>query len=44
MQTVDIHEAEMRWFDLMERVSKGESFIISKAGKSLGKFAPPIIF
>ncbi len=40
METVDIREAETHWFSLMERVEKGESFIISKAGKPLGKLVP----
>ena len=40
METVDVREAETYWFSLMERVEKGESFIISKDGKPLGKLVP----
>jgi prevent-host-death family protein len=33
MKTVNIHEAKTQLSKLIEKASKGESFIISKAGK-----------
>ena len=33
MQTVNIHDAKTHLSRLVERVAKGESFIIAKAGK-----------
>jgi prevent-host-death family protein len=35
MQTVNIHEAKTHLSRLVERASKGESFIIAKAGKPM---------
>ncbi|WP_426229878.1 type II toxin-antitoxin system Phd/YefM family antitoxin [Pararhizobium sp. DWP3-4] len=40
METVTIHEAKTHLSRLMEKVSKGESFIIAKAGKPIGKLVP----
>jgi prevent-host-death family protein len=40
METVNIHEAKTHLSRLMERVAKGESFIIAKAGKPIGKLVP----
>lgn len=40
MQTVNIHEAKTHLFQLIERASKGEPFIIAKAGKPLVKVVP----
>lgn len=40
MQTIDIHEAETGLSRLVEKASKGESFIIAKADKPLVKVAP----
>jgi len=40
METVNIHEAKTHLSRLMEKVSKGESFIIAKAGKPIGKLVP----
>lgn len=40
MQTVNIHEVKTNLFQLIERVSHGESFIITKAGKPLAKVMP----
>jgi len=37
MQTVNIHEAKTQLSKLIERASKGEPFIIAKAGKPLVK-------
>ncbi|MEK1929381.1 MAG: type II toxin-antitoxin system prevent-host-death family antitoxin, partial [Pararhizobium sp.] len=37
METVNIHEAKTHLSRLMEKVAKGESFIIAKAGKPIGK-------
>ncbi|MDQ6666261.1 MAG: type II toxin-antitoxin system prevent-host-death family antitoxin [Acidobacteriota bacterium] len=37
MQTVNIHEAKTQLSRLIERVTKGESFVIAKAGKPLVK-------
>ncbi|CAN7330580.1 type II toxin-antitoxin system Phd/YefM family antitoxin [Pararhizobium sp. LjRoot238] len=40
METVNIHEAKTHLSRLMEKVAKGESFIIAKAGKPIGKLVP----
>ena len=40
METVNIHEAKTHLSRLMERVAKGESFIIAKAGKPIGELVP----
>ncbi|OBZ95478.1 prevent-host-death protein [Pararhizobium polonicum] len=40
METVNIHEAKTHLSRLMEKVSKGETFIIAKAGKPIGKLVP----
>jgi prevent-host-death family protein len=37
MKTVNIHEAKTQLSRLVEKASKGESFIIAKAGKPLVK-------
>ena len=37
MHTVNIHEAKTQLSQLVEKASKGESFIIAKAGKPLVK-------
>jgi len=37
MKTVNIHEAKTQLSKLVEQASKGESFIIAKAGKPVGK-------
>jgi prevent-host-death family protein len=37
MHTVDIHEAKPQLSQLVEKASKGESFIIARAGKPLVK-------
>ncbi|MHB1841220.1 MAG: type II toxin-antitoxin system Phd/YefM family antitoxin [Acidobacteriaceae bacterium] len=37
MQTINIHEAKTQLSKLIERASKGEPFIIAKAGKPLVK-------
>ena len=37
MHTVDIHEAKTHLSQLVEKASKGESFIIARAGKPLVK-------
>ena len=37
MKTVNIHEAKTQLSKLVEEASKGESFIIAKAGKPLVK-------
>ncbi len=37
MQTVNIHEAKTQLSRIIERVTKGESFVIAKAGKPLVK-------
>jgi prevent-host-death family protein len=37
MQTINIHEAKIHLSRLVEEAAKGESFIISKAGKPLVK-------
>lgn len=40
MQTVNIHEAKTHLSRLIERASRGESFIIAKAGKPMVKVTP----
>ena len=40
METVNIHEAKTHFSRLIDKVSKGESFIIAKAGKPIGKLVP----
>jgi prevent-host-death family protein len=40
MQTVDIHEAKTNLSQLVDQASKGESFIIAKAGRPLVKVVP----
>jgi prevent-host-death family protein len=37
MKTVNIHEAKTQLSKLVEKASKGESFIIAKAGKPIVK-------
>jgi prevent-host-death family protein len=40
MDTVNIHEAKTHLSRLVERASRGESFIIAKAGKPMVKVVP----
>ena len=40
MQTVNIHEAKTHLSRLIEPASKGQSFIIAKAGKSMVRVVP----
>lgn len=40
MQVVNIHEAKTHLSRLIERASKGESFIIAKSGKPLVRVVP----
>jgi prevent-host-death family protein len=40
MRTVNIHEAKTHLSRLVDRASKGEPFIIAKAGKPLVKVVP----
>jgi prevent-host-death family protein len=40
MKTVNIHEAKTQLSKLMEQASKGESFVIAKAGKPIVKVTP----
>lgn len=40
MITVNIHEAKTQLSKLVDRASKGESFIIAKAGKPMVKVGP----
>jgi prevent-host-death family protein len=40
MRTVNIHEAKTHLSRLVERASKGEGFIIARAGKPLVKVVP----
>jgi prevent-host-death family protein len=40
IQTVNIHEAKTHLSKLVDRASKGEPFIIAKAGKPLVKVIP----
>lgn len=37
METVSTHEAQTRFWELLERVEKGEEFIIAEAGKPLAR-------
>lgn len=37
MEIVNIHEAKIRLSKLLEQVSRGESFIIAKAGRPIAK-------
>ena len=40
MRTVNIHEAKTHLSRLVEKVAKGEPFIIAKAGKPVAKVVP----
>jgi prevent-host-death family protein len=40
MRTVNIHEAKTHLSRLVERASRGEPFVIAKAGKPLVKVVP----
>lgn len=40
MKTVNIHEAKTQLSKLVEQASKGESFVIAKAGKPIVKVTP----
>jgi len=40
METINIHEAKTHLSRLVEQASKGESFIIAKAGKPMVKVVP----
>jgi len=40
MKTVNIHQAKTQLSKLVEEASKGESFIIAKAGKPVVKVTP----
>jgi prevent-host-death family protein len=40
MKTVNIHEAKTQLSKLIEQASKGEAFIIAKAGKPVVKVTP----
>ncbi len=40
MRTVNIHEAKTQLSRLVEQASKGEEFIIAKAGKPMVKVVP----
>jgi len=40
MKTVNIHEAKTHLSKLLEEASKGESFLIAKAGKPVVKVTP----
>lgn len=40
MKTVNIHEAKTQLSKLVEEASRGESFIIAKAGKPMVKVTP----
>jgi prevent-host-death family protein len=40
MRTVNIHEAKTNLSRLVERASKGEAFVIARAGKPLVKVIP----
>jgi prevent-host-death family protein len=40
MQTVTLHDAETRLAQLVERPSRGEAFIINKAGRPMVKVIP----
>ena len=40
MQTINIHEAKTHLSRIVERVARGESFVIAKAGKPMVKLVP----
>ncbi len=40
METVNIHEAKTHLSRLLERVARGESFVIAKAGRPVAKMVP----
>ena len=40
METVNIHDAKTHLSRLVERASKGEAFIIARAGKPMVKVVP----
>ena len=40
METVNIHQAKTHLSRLLEKVAKGEPFIIAKAGKPVAKVIP----
>lgn len=40
METVNIHEAKTHLSRLIERVTRGSSFIIAKSGKPVAKIVP----
>lgn len=40
MKTVNIHEAKTHLSRLLERVAKGDSFLIAKAGKPVARVVP----
>ena len=40
MDTINIHEVKTHLSRLLERVTKGESFIIAKAGRPVAKVVP----
>ncbi len=40
METVNIHEAKTHFSRLIDRVAKGGSFVIAKAGKPIAKVVP----
>ncbi len=40
METVNIHQAKTHLSKLLEKVAKGEPFIIAKAGKPVAKVVP----
>jgi prevent-host-death family protein len=40
MQTFNIHEAKTHLSRIVERVARGESFVIAKAGKPMVKVVP----
>jgi prevent-host-death family protein len=40
MLTVNIHEAKTNLSKLLERIARGESFVIAKAGKPVAKVSP----
>ncbi len=40
MRTVTLHDAETRLVQLVEQASRGEAFIINKAGRTMVKVIP----
>lgn len=40
MPTVNIHEAKTHLSKLVDKVSKGESFVIAKAGRPVARVSP----